>query len=128
MLPIKMLRTLALSTTNVQEAERFYTEVLGGTVVERYEPTEGSKRPREIMVQLGDFKVALADASAGPLDGFPHYTMVAQQFRPKDDFLKELEALGIAVVGVRDHSDGQGYSCTVRDRDGNLLELWVSKN
>jgi catechol 2,3-dioxygenase-like lactoylglutathione lyase family enzyme len=126
MLPIKIFRTLALSSTNPAEAERFYTEVLGGKVVDRYEPTEGSRRPGEAMVQLGDFKVALADASAGPLDGFPHYTLIAEH-RPKDELLAEFESAGVKVESVRDHADGQGYSCTIRDPDGHLLELWLSR-
>jgi catechol 2,3-dioxygenase-like lactoylglutathione lyase family enzyme len=125
MLPIKSFRTLAVSTTDLQEAERFYTEVLGGKVVDRYEPTGGSRRPREVMVQLGDFKVALADASAGALSGFPHYTLITE-YRPKEELLSEFEAAGVKVEGTRDHADGKGYSCNIRDKDGHLLELWVS--
>ena len=95
-------------------------------VVDRYEPTEGSRRPREAMVQLGDFKVALADASASPLNGFPHYTLIAEH-RPKDQLLADFELAGVKVESVRDHADGEGYSCTIRDPDGNLLELWLSR-
>jgi catechol 2,3-dioxygenase-like lactoylglutathione lyase family enzyme len=127
MFPVKDFRTLALSTTNLQEAERFYTEVLGGKVVDRYEPQPGTPRPREVMIQFGNFKVALADASEGPLPQFPHYTIQAAEWRPREQLEAELQRVGSKVEWVREHRDGKGYSAYVRDRDGNLLELNVTQ-
>ena len=58
--------------------------------------------------------------------GSAHYTLVTD-YRPKEELLRDFEAANVSVEGVRDHPDGRGYSCTIRDRDGNLLELWVSQ-
>lgn len=127
MLPLKDFRTLALPTTHLREAERFYTQLLGGTVVERYEPTPDSSRPREVVVQFGNFKVALADASDRPLPLFPHYTIQAAEYRPKDQVTADLEAAGTRVEHIREHRDGVGYSLYVRDRDGHLLEVSVTR-
>ena len=123
---IKGIRTLALSVPNPQEAETFYTKVMGGKVVNRIEhPIKGGRMLRETFIELGDLQVALADASEGPLDGFPHFT-VSTDYQPKEKLLAELESLGAAVEGTRDHDDGEGYSCYVLDPAGHRYEVWVS--
>jgi catechol 2,3-dioxygenase-like lactoylglutathione lyase family enzyme len=126
MLSFKGIRTLTLSTTDPQEAERFYTEVMGGKVVNRIEhPIRGGRMLRETFVQLGDFQVALADASDGPLDGFPHFT-ISTAYQPKEKLLAELESQGANVEGTRDHDDGQSYSCYILGPAGHRYEVWVS--
>ena len=126
MVRINELRTLALSTTNPQAAERFYTQVLGGRVVNQMEhPIHGGRMLRETFIEVGDFRIALADASEGPLDGFPHFT-ISTDYRPKEQLLAEFEATGASVEGTRDHGDGKSYSCYVCDPDGNRFEVWVS--
>ena len=120
------IRTLALSTTNPQEAEIFYIEVMGGKVVNRIEhPIQGGRMLRETFIELGDLRVALADASEGPLDGFPHFT-VSTAYQPKEELLAELESQGAKVEGTRDHDDGQSYSCYILDPAGHRYEVWVS--
>ena len=72
-MPLKKgIRTLALSVPNPQEAETFYTKVMGGKVVNRIErPIKGGRMLRETFIELGDLQVALVMHRKGRWMGFP---------------------------------------------------------
>ncbi|HTM09634.1 MAG TPA: VOC family protein [Verrucomicrobiae bacterium] len=128
MLQVKTLRTFALNAKDLAQAERFYTQILGGEVVRRIDPNdEQLKRGRvkEVDLQLGNVQVHLFDASQAPRSGVPHHTMM-MPWREKAEALKELERGGTKVENVRDHGDGKSYSLYVKDPDGNLWELWAA--
>jgi catechol 2,3-dioxygenase-like lactoylglutathione lyase family enzyme len=125
---VKRVRTLALPTTKPAEAERFFTQVLGGKIANRIQHPGDGGTIDEVFIEVGNVRVALASLDGGSRapSGFPHYTM-AVDYQPKEQLQQALDAAGASVEGIRDHNDGKGYSCYVRDPDGNRYELWVSQ-
>ena len=124
----KSIRTFAINGNDLALAEKFYTQVLGGEVVRRIEPTEEQRqrgRPKEVDVQLGNFQVHIFDASKEPRQGVPHHT-IEIPWTDKAKAIQELEREGTKVENTRDHPDGKGYSLYVKDPDGNLWELWAA--
>jgi catechol 2,3-dioxygenase-like lactoylglutathione lyase family enzyme len=128
MVAVKRLRTLALSTTKPAEAERFFTEVLGGKVANRIQHPGDGGTVNEVFIEIGNVRVALASLDGGSRapSGFPHYTL-AVEYQPREQLEQALEAAGATVESVREHREGTGYSAYVRDPDGNRYELWVSQ-
>ena len=124
----KRLRTLAFDTTHPAAAERFFIDVLGGKVANRIQHPGGGGTVDEVFIELGSFRVALASLNGGASApaGFPHYT-VALDYQPKEQLQAALAAAGVTPEAIRDHGDGAGYSCYVRDPDGHRFELWVSE-
>ena len=129
MVQAKAIRTFAINAKDLANAEKFYTEVLGASVVRRIDPTEeqlGRGRVREVDVQVGNFQVHLFDASTAPRAGVPHHT-VEIPWKKKEQNVQALEQSGTRVENTRDHPDGKGYSLYVKDPDGNLWELWAAE-
>jgi len=125
MFDIKSLRTLAMSASDLERAERFYTNVLRGEVVRRVTPTEeqlGAGQVRELDVRLGNFEIHLFDASRGPRAVDPHHTLNIP-WQEREDALEALRAAGTNIEKIREHRDGVGYSINVLDPDGNRWEL-----
>jgi len=128
MLEVKNLRTFALNAKDLAQAEKFYTQTLGGEVVRRIDPNEEQLkrgRAKEVDVRLGNFQVHLFDASQAPRSGVPHHTIMLP-WREKAEVLQELERGGTKVENIREHGDGKSYSLYVKDPDGNLWELWAT--
>ena len=78
MFDIKGIRTFATSARNLDQAVEFYTQVIGGKIVKRVEPTEEQLKAgqvKEIDIRLGNFEVHLFDASKGPRAADPHHTL-----------------------------------------------------
>ena len=117
-----------MPTTKPAEAERFFTQVLGGKIANRIQHPGDGGTIDEVFIEVGNVRVALASLDGGSRQpsGFPHYTM-AVDYQPKEQLQQALDAAGASVDGIRDHNDGKGYSCYVRDPDGNRYELWVSQ-
>jgi len=125
MLKVQSLRTFAISGRDITASEKFYTEVLGGTVTRRIEPNPeelAKDKFGEIDFQVGNFQVHVFDTSKKPREGVPHHTLNFT-YQAKEQSLRELEELGASVKGVREHRDGKGYSLYVLDPDGNRWEL-----
>ncbi len=128
MLEVAGLRTFTINAKDLAMAEKFYTQVLGGQVAKRFDPTDEQLRKgraREVDVQLGNFQVHMFDASHGPRPGIPHHTIMTS-WKEKETLVRELEQGGTTVERVRDHPDGRGYSLYVQDPDGNAWEIWVA--
>src|SRR6266851_1786708 len=125
---VKRIRTLALPTTKPDEAERFFTQVLGGKIANRIQHPGDCGTIDEVFIEVGNVRVALASLDGGSRvpSGFPHYTL-AIDYQPRAELEQALAAAGAAIEGIREHNDGKGYSCYVRDPDGNRYELWVSE-
>ena len=125
---VKAIRTFAINAKDLVQGEKFYTQVLGGEVIRRIDPTEEQLkrgRVKEVDVQLGNFQVHIFDASKGARPGIPHHTIMIP-WKQKDQVIRELEKGGTKVENSRDHPDGKGYSLYVKDPDGNLWELWAA--
>ena len=128
MLEVKAIRTFAINAKDLNQAENFYTRLLGGKVVRRIEPNEEQTkrgRVKEVDVELGNFQVHIFDASKGPRQGVPHHTIVIP-WQEKEKVLREMEHGGSKIENIRDHGDGKSYSLYVKDPDGNLWELWAA--
>ena len=125
MFDIKGLRTFAMSAKDLNKAVEFYTNVLGGQITRRVEPTEKqlkSGQVKEVDVRLGNFEVHLFDASKGPRAVDPHHTLNIP-WQEQDKALKALKDIGANIEKVRPHRDSSNYSINVFDPDGNRWEL-----
>jgi catechol 2,3-dioxygenase-like lactoylglutathione lyase family enzyme len=125
MFDIKGLRTFAMSAKDLDKAEEFYTNILGGEIVRRVTPTQeqsAAGQIREVDVRLGNFEVHLFDASRGSRAVDPHHTLNIP-WQEREAALSALRQAGAEIEKVREHRDGIGYSINVLDPDGNRWEL-----
>ncbi len=125
MFNIKGLKTFATSAKDLDRAEKFYTQILGGEVVRRVTPNEEQLKTgqvKEVDVKLGNFEVHMFDASKGPRSVDPHHTLNIP-WQEKNQALKALQDAGANIEKVRPHRDGVNYSINVFDPDGNRWEL-----
>ena len=125
MFDIKGLRTFATSAKDLNKAVEFYTNVLGGQITRRVEPTEEQLKAgqvKEVDVRLGNFEVHLFDASIKPREVDPHHTLNIP-WQEQEKALKALKDIGANIEKVRPHRDSQNYSINVFDPDGNRWEL-----
>jgi uncharacterized glyoxalase superfamily protein PhnB len=125
MFDIKGLRTFAMSAKDLNKAVEFYTNVLGGQITRRVEPTEEQVKAgqvKEVDVRLGNFEVHLFDASIKPREVDPHHTLNIP-WQEQEKALKALKDIGANIEKVRPHRDSQNYSINVFDPDGNRWEL-----
>ena len=129
MFDIKGIRTFATSARNLDQAVEFYTQVIGGKIVKRVEPTEEQLKAgqvKEIDIRLGNFEVHLFDASKGPRAADPHHTLNIP-WQEKEKTIKALQEIGANIEKIRPHRDGVNYSINVFDPDGNRWELSFAK-
>jgi uncharacterized glyoxalase superfamily protein PhnB len=125
MFDIKGLRTFAMSAKDLNKAVEFYTNVLGGQITRRVEPTAEQLKAgqvKEVDVRLGNFEVHLFDASIKPREVDPHHTLNIP-WQEQEKALKALKDIGANIEKVRPHRDSQNYSINVFDPDGNRWEL-----
>ena len=129
MFDIKGIRTFAMSAKDLDKAVDFYTNVIGGQIVRKVEPTQEQLQAgqvKEVDVRLGNFEVHLFDASKGPRSVDPHHTLNIP-WQEKEKALKSLQDIGANIEKVRPHRDGESYSINVFDPDGNRWELSFAK-
>jgi uncharacterized glyoxalase superfamily protein PhnB len=125
----KGLKTFAMSAKNLNKAVEFYTNVLGGQITRRVEPTEDQLKTgqvKEVDVRLGNFEVHLFDASIKPREVDPHHTLDIP-WQEQEKALSALKQIGANIEKVRPHRDGTNYSINVFDPDGNRWELSFAK-
>ena len=118
-LKVEGIRSINWNAPDPGAAERFYTEVLDGSLIRRLHI-----RGTDVAdVRLGNVVLGLFDASAQPAPGVPHHTL--QMAWPGDEAgaRAELEAAGVEVTGRRVHGQGPGFSLYCTDPLGNDLEL-----
>lgn len=112
------LHHVALRTPDLAGAERFYADVLGLPVVERFAHPDGA--PRSVWVALGDAILMLeATTSAAPRADDPGWHCVALRIA-RDDRERWRARLRDAGHTVERESD---YTLYVRDPDGALVAL-----
>lgn len=118
MLKAEGLRTVNWNAPDLQAAERFYTEVLGGTAARHQ---IGGVEVAH--VRIGESVVGLFDASGGARPGVPHHTFRMAWPAEPEAAKASLEASGATVQNTRIHGAGPGFSLYVEDPIGNRLEL-----
>ena len=114
------LHHLAVVVADLARAEKFYLEVLGLSLVRRWDDERGVHR--STWVSLGSAFLAIERAgAAGPTraDNAPGHHCVALKIREKDR-AEWRERLGAAGHSVERESP---YTLYFRDPDGNLLAL-----
>jgi catechol 2,3-dioxygenase-like lactoylglutathione lyase family enzyme len=111
----------SIPVRDLEEAKRFYTEILGGEVT--LLPAPGFAE-----VRLGGAIIGLSEQKGGwtgPENEYPHYafTMVAEEFHP---FVEHLKARGVKTgpVWTRHGVEALMY---FRDPSGNLLEIYCER-
>lgn len=114
------LHHLAVVVKDLSRAEKFYTEVLGLTVLRRWNDDAGAHRSTWLL--LGDAFLALERAgSAGPkrADDAPGHHCVALTIAADDreEWRARLTSAGHAIERE------SPYSMYFRDPDGNLLAV-----
>jgi catechol 2,3-dioxygenase-like lactoylglutathione lyase family enzyme len=129
MFEIKGIRTFAMSAKDLEKSVEFYTQILGGQIVKKVEPTEEQLKAgqvREVDVRLGNFEVHIFDAAKGPRAADPHHTLnIPWQEQAKS--LDALRAIGANIEKIRPHRGTENYSINVFDPDGNRWELSFAK-
>ncbi len=127
MFETKGLKTFAMSAKDLNKAVEFYTNVLGGQITRRVEPTAEQLKTgqvKEVDVRLGNFEVHLFDASIKPREVDPHHTLdIPWQEQEKALSVSALKQIGANIEKVRPHRDGTNYSINIFDPDGNRWEL-----
>ena len=119
------LKTFAMSAKDLNKAVEFYTNVLGGQITRRVEPTAeqlNTGHVKEVDVRLGNFEVHLFDASKGPRAVDPHHTLNIP-WQDQEKALSALRQIGTNIEKVRPHRESPNYSINVFDPDGNRWEL-----
>ena len=112
-------RSWNLNADSLDAMIAFYRNVLGAEEVQRQ--TIGSAAVARL--RLGPVGIGLFDASQGPRPGIPHHTFDFEGPADAETLVRELEARGVKVEGVRRHGEGPGYSVYINDPSGNRIEL-----
>jgi len=120
----KKVGHVVLKTRDIEQAEKFYTEVLGFEVVMRL------KRPRGVFFTLGEqhHDLAVLEVPPGADDpkadqvGLHHVALQVEDFAALKDCYRTLKSHGVPIVRAVDHGITKSiYFC---DPAGNRLELY----
>lgn len=128
-IPFTGVSEIALEVTDLEEAERFYTEVLGLPVVERW-GKEHSAPGEAVWLMAGDRTriglwtpmLAYAKGQGGV---HVHYVLHLPE-EHFDEAVEQIRSHGHDVY-VHDHSNyghGRGRAAYVHDPAGHCVELW----
>jgi catechol 2,3-dioxygenase-like lactoylglutathione lyase family enzyme len=112
---------LVLEVEDLEAAERFYSEVLGLPVVDRWPNREAVWVMAGERTRIGLWRpqVGLFGSRGGV---HVHFAMHIDE-RDFDAAVERLRSLGHEVEQTE--FDGAGRSAYVRDPDGHLVELWT---
>jgi catechol 2,3-dioxygenase-like lactoylglutathione lyase family enzyme len=121
---LQRLDHFGLEVADLERAERFYTEVLGLTIVARLGD--------QVLLQCGDQNLALFRVARPPLDPAARRDCIAHPlgkghhaFRVcREDFTAAQDRLTAAGVEIAPTIDWGDHDCRYfLDPDGNLLEI-----
>ena len=122
-IPVTGVSELVLEVVDLGAAERFYAEVLGLPVVERWEHRDA------VWVMAGDrTRIGLWRPQVGLAGGrggvHVHYAMHIEPAE-YDAAVERLRAHGYELQEESFEDDGRGRAVYVTDPDGNVVELWT---
>jgi catechol 2,3-dioxygenase-like lactoylglutathione lyase family enzyme len=120
-LPVTGVSELVLEVTDLEAAERFYSDVLGLPVVERWPQRDAIWVMAGERTRIGLWKpqVGLFGSQGGK---HVHFAMQIAE-ADFDDAMERLRRLGEKVEQTE--FEGAGRSCYVQDPDDHLVELWT---
>ena len=122
---LKGIHHIALNVTDLDRAERFYTDVLGFSVTHRF-----SKGLRHLMLDTGNAAIALFEAPDLEVkkamnllseDGYLHLAFEASA-ADFDNIVKELQTKNV-IIDSGPIKRGDGESIYFNDPDDNHLEI-----
>ena len=120
-LPVTGVSELVLEVADLGAAERFYSEVLGLPVVERWPQRDAIWVMAGERTRIGLWKpqVGLFGSRGGE---HVHFAMHIRE----DDYESARERLRSLGQSVEETDFGEeGRACYVNDPDGHLVELWT---
>lgn len=120
--PVTGVSELVLEVVDLEAAERFYSEVLGLPVVERWPAREAIWLMAGERTRIGLWRpqVGLAGGRGGV---HVHFALqIAEEHF--DASVAALRERG-SEVEVIEFSDGHGRAAYIDDPDGNVVELWT---
>ena len=120
-IPVTGVNEMVLEVVDLEAAERFYADVLGFPVVDRWPQREA------VWVMAGDrTRIGLWRPQVGLFGGrgglHVHFAMHIED-ADFDAAVERLEAKGCEVKQTE--FEGAGRSAYVDDPDGNVVELWT---
>jgi catechol-2,3-dioxygenase len=122
-IPVSGVSELVLEVLDLAEAERFYAEVLGFPVVERWAEREA------VWVMAGtNTRIGLWRPQVGRAGGrgglHVHYALKIAD-ADFDDAVERLRLAGYESEIVSFDDDQRGRALYVTDPDGNVVEFWT---
>jgi catechol 2,3-dioxygenase-like lactoylglutathione lyase family enzyme len=120
-IPVTGVSELVLEVEDLEASERFYSEVLGLPVVDRWPEREAVWVMAGERTRIGLWKpqVGLFGSRGGV---HVHFAMhIAED--EYDGAVERLRSLGLPVEETE--FEGAGRAAYVEDPDGNLVELWT---
>ena len=120
-IPVTGVSELVLEVVDLEASERFYAEVLGLPVVERWPDREA------IWVMVGDrTRIGLWRPQVGLLGGRGGVHVHFAMHIADADFDRAVELMRERGEDVEELAfDGAGRAAYVTDPDGNVVELWT---
>lgn len=111
------IRHVAFRVKNLEECEKFYTDVMGMTLL---------YRANENLVYLtcGNDNLSLARAKSDPKDGgvFDHYGFIVESKDSLDAWYSYFKSIDVPVIDrPHDHADG-ARSFHIKDPAGNIIQ------
>jgi catechol-2,3-dioxygenase len=119
-IPVTGVNELVLEVADLGQAERFYSELLGFPVVERWEHREA------VWVLAGATRIGLWTPQVGIAGGrggaHVHYALQIAE----EDYGPTVERLRGCGLDVHEDDFGESRALYVTDPDGNVVEFWTA--
>jgi catechol-2,3-dioxygenase len=119
-IPVTGVNELVLEVADLGQAERFYSELLGFPVVERWEHREA------VWVLAGATRIGLWTPQVGIAGGrggaHVHYALQIAE----EDYWPTVERLRGCGLDVHEDDFGESRALYVTDPDGNVVEFWTA--
>lgn len=120
---IERVGHVVLKMRDLEEAKRFYGDVLGMTVVQENPDFGVFFRFSDYHHDIAIFKVSEhADAPKRDQVGLAHIALVADSFETVKAMYRRLKEHGVTKIGATDH--GMTKSIYFTDPDGNGIEIY----
>ena len=118
-IPTTGVNELVLEVLDLERAEHFYAELLGFTVVERWEHRDA------VWVLAGSTRIGLWRPQVGVAGGrggvHVHYALRIEE----TDYAAIVEGLRARGLDVTEDDFGHSRAVYVTDPDGNVVEFWT---
>jgi catechol-2,3-dioxygenase len=118
-IPTTGVNELVLEVLDLEQAERFYSELLGFPVVERWEHRDA------VWVLAGSTRIGLWRPQVGVAGGrggvHVHYALQIEE----DDYAAIVKGLRARGLEITEDDFGHSRAAYVTDPDGNVVEFWT---